>query len=1030
MKRSLRKITYREIRHSTGRFLAIMLIVMLGAGFLAGLRVTRTAMIKTLDDYNAENKFYDFEVISTLGLTQDDVKYFASLKGVEAAEGGVSTDALFAMSESTESVLKVHSVPDSINKLKLRSGRLPKSADECVLDALFTDPGIIGSTITLTDGNDSDTLSMFSGRSFKVVGLVNSPLYINFSRGTTTLGSGSVRGFVYMDKSAFKTDYFTEAYIRLKNTGGVYTDEYNNAVDAFRPTLESAAQQRAQVRYQQVLADANAKYGSAVDQYNAGVTSYDQQKTAAYKKLADAKAQLEQAERELPEKRSQLDDGWNQYYTAQDKLQAGYKEFQASEASSREQLSSAKAQLDSGWAQYNDALAQYNEHVSAFGEALTLLEKTRLDVMKQQLDAAQAQYDSGMSQLMSAKQQLTDGQAKLDATYAQLQQAEKDYAAGVEKIKQGWADYNSGMAQANEKFAQAQQALINGQASLVNAKVKIGSIVSPTVYVLDRNTNSGYSSFESDSRIVEDVAKVFPIFFFLVAALVCVTTMNRMVDEQRTQIGTLKSMGYTSWEIMKGYLLYTALASGLGSILGVCAGFVVFPKMIWMGYNIMYGFTDIELVFDAPLAAVVCGAFIACSLLVTWLSCRSELRQCPAELIRPRTPRAGKRILLEKLPFIWNRFSFLRKVSARNIFRYKKRMLMMVLGIAGCTALLLTGFGVNDSITGLADTQFSEVSLYDAVLSFRGELSQAEQQEFLKTCGSDVSGCAFLSMYSVNADVNGNPKSVYLVGTDEKDMTPYMRFAMDGKIQAYPGDGETIINDNLARILNVKIGDTVKFENSSHKTITLKVSGIFYNVIYNYAYVNMNTLRAADGFESGVNAAYMNFKDGADPYAASAKAAESDYVMAVTVSQQTLDLVSKSLQSMKYVVGLICFCAGALAFIVLYNLTNINITERIREIATIKVLGFRQWETASYVYRENMVLTIMGIAVGIPLGIWLHRYVMANIRIDMVSYAVKILPASFAWSVALTLFFAVAVDFFMYFRLNRINMAESLKSVE
>jgi putative ABC transport system permease protein len=1030
MKLALRKITYREIWRSRGRFLAIMLIVMLGAGFLAGLKVTRTAMIKTLDDYNSENKFFDFEVISTLGLTDDDVSAFAALSGVESAEGTVSTDAIFAMSENTESVLKVHSIPQSVNKLKLREGRMPQSADECVLDALFTDPDIIGSTITLMDSNDSDTLSMFSGRKFKVVGLVNSPLYINFTRGTTTIGSGSVKGFVYMPAETFTVDYYTEAYIRLASTGGVYTDQYKKAVDAFRPTLEAAAQERAQQRYKDVVADANSQYSSAVDKYNSSAASFDVQKAAAYKKLADAKAQLDAAEASLPEKRAELDSGWDQYYAAKAQLDSGWAEYNKQAAAAQPQLEQAKEQLDSGWAQYNQALEAYNQRVAAFGELLTALEKARLDASKAQLDAAQAQYDQSVNELAAAKQKLESSQTQVDDAYAKLEQGEKDYTAGVEKIKQGRADYEAGMAQANSKFAQAQQALSAGQANLVNAKVKIGSIEAPTVYVLDRNTNSGYTSFESDSKIVEDVAKVFPIFFFLVSALVCVTTMNRMVDEERTQIGTLKSLGYNSWEIMRGYLTYTGIASGAGSFIGVCIGMAVFPKIIWMGYNIMYGFTNIELVFDWKLAAIVCGAFIVCSLAVTWLSCRSELRQSPAELIRPRTPKAGKRILLEKIPFIWNRFSFLRKVSARNIFRYKKRMLMMIVGIAGCTALLLTGFGINDSITGLADTQFSEVSLYDAMLNFRGDMTAEDQAAFLKQCGDTVKSAAFLSMYSVNADINGQQKAVYLVGTDTPDMTPFMRFALDGEVQAYPGDGETIINDNLARILGVKKGDTITLEDGDHDTITLKVTGIFYNVIYNYAYVNMNTLRSAKGFETGVNAAYVNFADGADPYQAAAKAGSSDYVMAITISQQTMDLVGKSLESMKYIVGLITFCAGALAFIVLYNLTNININERIREIATIKVLGFRQWETASYVYRENMVLTLMGIACGIPLGIWLHRYVMANIRIDMVSYDVKILPMSFVIAVALTIVFAIIVDFVMYFRLDRINMAESLKSVE
>ena len=1029
MKRSLRKITYREIRRSFGRFLSILCIVLLGAGFLYGLRVTEGDMIRTLDQYADENKFFDYKIVSTLGLTADDVADFAAMDGVEAAEGTVSTDAIFNMTDGEARVVKVHSIPQRINVLKLREGRMPQADNECVVDALFAADNVLGKTITMTDNNEADTLGMFTYKTYRVVGLVNSPLYINFSRGTTTLGNGTVKGFVYVLPAAFDVDYYTEAYVRLEKTGGVYTDEYAAAINAFRDTMETEAKARAELRYQQVLAKANGQYNSAVSKYNSGVADYQAQKAAAEKQLAESLAQLDAAEAALPAARAQLDGGWAQLNDGQGELNQKWAAYQTQTADSRAQLESAKAQLDTQWAAYNQALAQYNKNVAQYGELLFLVQKAQLDATKTQLDAAQAQYDAGAAELAAADRQFSDAQAQIDAKRAELEQGEARYAAAVEQIREGRAQYAAAKTKADTQFSNAQMQLSSGQASLVNAKVKLNGIEEPTVYVLDRSTNTGYASFKNDAGIVEGVARVFPLFFFLVSALVCVTTMNRMVDEQRTQIGTLKSLGYTSWEIMRGYLAYTGLASGLGSILGVAVGGVVFPKIIWMGYNIMYGFTGIAIGVDWGFAAVVCGAFLVCSLGVTWLSCRSELRQVPAELIRPRTPRAGKRILLEKIPFLWNRFSFLRKVSARNIFRYKKRMFMMIVGIAGCTALLLTAFGLNDSITGLADTQFSEISVYDAQVSFRAPMSKADQQAFLDSCGGNVSNCAFLSMSSVSADVGGTPKNVYLVGTDEPDMSPFMHFTLNGQTQAYPGDGQVLINDNLARILKVGAGDTITLQGSDMHTLTLTVSGVFYNVLYNYAYVTMNTLRSAEGFGSDVNCAYLDFS-GSDVYKSAAAVGASDYVMAVTVCKETQGLVSRSLESMTYIVGLVSFCAGALAFIVLYNLTNINITERIREIATIKVLGFRQWETAAYVYRENMVLTLMGTALGIPLGIWLHRYVMGNIRIDMVSYAVRILWPSFAIAVALTVLFAILVDFVMYFRLDRIDMAESLKSVE
>ena len=1030
MKRSLRKITYREIRSSLGRFLAILCIVMLGAGFLAGLKVTRKAMLKTLNSYNAESRFFDFRMISTLGLTEDDVSYFASLPGVETAEGATETDALFEMPDDMESVLKVHSMPKSINTPLLRSGRLPQAENECVLDAFYFGEDVIGKTITLSERNDSQRLDLFGGRTYTVVGLVNSPLYINFTRGTTTLGSGSVRGFVYLPESALTASYHTDIYLRLSQTGDVYTAAYDDAVDGARDAFSDALNERAALRYEEIRAEAQEKVDSGRAEYESHLADYEAQAASARRQLADALVKIQSGETQLAETRGQLDGGWASLRQAQSDLDASRAQYEAALPQQQAQLEGAKAQLSAGWAQYQSGLSAYQEAVKQYGEAALAQQKVQLDATKAQLEESQTAYDQGLAQLEGAAAALQKGQAVIDENRLTLEQGETAYADGVAKMAAARSDYAAARTETEQQLLEAQQKLDDAKAELDDAQQKINEMEKPTVYLLDRYTNTGYASFKSDSGIVDGVAKVFPIFFFLVSALVCLTTMNRMVDEQRTQIGTLKSLGYRPWEIMKGYLLYTTLASGVGSVLGVLLGSAVFPKMIWKGYNIMYGFTDIQIVFDIRQSVIVCLAFLCCSLLVTWITCRKELKEVPAELIRPKAPKAGKRILLERIPFLWKRFSFLGKVSARNIFRYKKRMFMMIVGIAGCTALLLTGFGINDSVTGLADTQYDEISLYDAQVNFRSDMTAEEENAFLSDGAAAISECAFLSMSTVDAAVDGSLKSVHLVGTDTTDLSPFVHFSNKGQTVSYPQDGEVCINDNLARILGVEEGDSVTFQNSERQTITLRVSGIFHNVIYNYAYVTLHTLEETPGFDSGVNAAYVNFRDASNVYGAAAAVGSLSNVAAVSLTQSTLDLVDRSLSSMKYIVGLITFCAGALAFIVLYNLTNININERIREIATIKVLGFRQGESAAYVFRENLVLTLMGAGVGIPLGIWLHRYVMNNIRIDMISFDVKILWQSYALAIALTLLFAAVVDFFMYFRLNRINMAESLKSVE
>lgn len=1080
MKRSLNKISMRAIKKAPGRFIAIMCIVMLGSALLSGLKITRPDMLHTLDIYNGQSNFYDYQIVSTLGLTQEDIDYFAGLEGAESASGSISADALYDLPSGSDRVFKTHMITQGVNELILHSGRMPRNAGECLMDGQVYGEDMLGTTVSLSETNSEDTLDMFSRRSFTVVGIVDSPLYLSFTRGTTSLGSGSVSGYIYLPQESFDVDYFTEAYICLPDTGNVYTDEYDDNVDAFMSTIEDAADERGKIRHDDIVSEANEEYDDAYAEYSDGLSEYYTEKAKADRELADARKELEDGQRELDDAKIEIEDGWVKLNDGQKELddakaeledgeaeyenglkeyEDGKAQFDAAVGAASGQLADAKKQLDEAQAQYEQGLAQYNAAVEQFEAAYPgvplpedfIQQKQVLDAGKAELDKGLAQYNNGLAQLSAGQAQLdaakkqledarkelddgwteyNDGLAEIEENRATLEQAEIDYADGVKELKDGWSEFYTAEADALKEFADARAELSDAEIELADALDEINSIEKPDVFVFDRYSNAGYASYNNDSSIVDGIANVFPIFFFLVAALVCMTTMNRMVDEQRTQIGTLKSIGYTPREIMNGYLIYAALASASGGILGVIIGFTLFPKVIWMGYSIMYSFMPISLTCDFVLAALVIAAFMACCILVTYYSCRHELKLAPAELIRPRTPRAGKRIFLERIPFIWNHFSFLRKVSARNIFRYKKRMFMMILGISGCMALLLTAFGISDSISGLAETQFDEISIYDAQAVFKNSMSDEDEAEFLSHCGDTVDSAIFLSMYTVDAKVGESLKTVYLVGTDEDGMENYMDFHLDGEKIEYPGLGETIINDNLARLLKVEVGDTIVLQNSELDSIPLKVSGIFFNVMNNYAYVTSGTLRAANGFSSDINSAYLNFAPGEDAYEAGAVVSGSDYVISTSVNEEARISVHQSLRSLDYVVALVAVCAGALAFIVLYNLTNINITERIREIATIKVLGFRSWETASYVFRENLILTLMGMAAGIPLGIWLHSFVMSHIKVDMISYDVKIVFTSYVLALALTLLFAVIVDFFMFFHLEKINMAESLKSVE
>jgi putative ABC transport system permease protein len=551
-------------------------------------------------------------------------------------------------------------------------------------------------------------------------------------------------------------------------------------------------------------------------------------------------------------------------------------------------------------------------------------------------------------------------------------------------------------------------------------------------YVLNRGTNIGYACFESDSEIVNGVSKVFPIFFILVAVLVCMTTMNRMVEEQRTMIGMFKALGYGEGTIMAKYMIYSGSAALIGCVVGYVVGMAVFPPVIWFAYKMMY--IDIPLVyaFDLKLIIAVVLVALVCTVGTTWLTCRYELYETAANLMRPKAPKAGKRVFLEKIPFVWNKMKFLKKVSVRNIFRYKKRLFMMIIGISGCTALLLTGFGINDSIAGFADTQFDEIQVYDGSIVLSTSKDSVATGELVDELSQVTESYDFVYESSWDLTVNDSVKTVNLVAPEKTaNFGEYLIFKdSKGNGISYPEKNQAVINNAIADDYDIEVGDEIIVRNSDMDEIKLTVSGIFENHVYNYVFISPETYEEQLGGTPEYASIYFNLKSGLDAHEELAKIMAMDGAASVTINQDSRQRVSQMMNSLNYIILVVILAAAALAFIVLYNLTNINITERIREIATIKVLGFFKNETASYVFRENRVLTAIGIIVGLGLGVLLHSFVMSQIKVDMVSFDVYISPLSYIYSIILTFVFNFGVNIIMSRKLENINMAESLKSVD
>lgn len=1112
------KSTLREIRQSLGRFIAILAIVAIGVGFFAGLKVTRTAMVETTGQYLEKNRFFDYRLISTLGFEDEEIAFLQAEGDAAAVEGSVTADILYVTQEERTGVVKAHMLTDMVNNVKLLEGRMPEAADECVVDADLFAASPIGQTLTLSEENLQEDLDFFSCDAYKIVGVVQSPYYLQYERGNTSLGNGRVNGFIYLLPEGFAVDYYTEIFVKFQENFDLYSDRYEDFLAEKEPVWEALAKEAGRQRYERLVAEAREEIAD-------GKKELAEEKADAQAELADARRELEDAAAELADAEAELAEGRQEIKDAKQELEDAQREIAENEgkladartelAKGEQEIADGEAELAEAWAdwefeqkkviegegQLNAAQAELDANKETLEKqeaalnnwqmlvemkwaqgqldgsytreeydaetALIAKGRAELEAGKQavagaqgQINAGMAQVEDGSRQLSAAYMQIQDSQTALEKAKQELEEArieiadgerqlaearqkvadgqkdlaggQEDLAKGEQEYQDGLAEYEDGLKKYEEGLAEFEQEIGDAEAEIADAQKELSDLESPETYVLGRDTNVGYVCFENDSSIVDGIANIFPVFFFMVAALVCSTTMNRMVEEQRGLIGTLKALGYGRRVIMSKYLFYAGSAAALGCVIGFMGGTWLFPKVIWSAYGIMYRAEEIVYVFDPVMAVISLLAALLCTMGTTYLTCRHELSQTAADLMRPKAPRAGKRVFLERIPFIWKRLGFLIKVSVRNIFRYKKRLFMMIIGISGCTALLVTGFGIKDSIAHIAQQQFSEIQLFDLSVTLSEPLTPQAEDKLRDLAGKELEGLYPLQETTMDLTTDNGRKAVNLVVAEGgEDIASYLNLHNEKKEQLpYPGKGEVVLTDKVAGELGVGTGDTVLLQDEDRNTLTLTVSGTCRNFIYNYAYINEATYEEQMGKAPERKAAWLNVSEEADVHQISAALMQMDKVANVTVNLDTQKRFDSMMASLDLIVVFIILCAGCLAFIVLYNLTNINITERVREIATIKVLGFYKNETAAYVFRENVALTFMGAIVGLPLGSLLHSFVMNRIQIDMAAFDTIVTPLSYFLSAALTVAFAGVINGLMGPKLGRVSMTESLKSVD
>ena len=737
----------------------------------------------------------------------------------------------------------------------------------------------------------------------------------------------------------------------------------------------------------QEFESAEAKLEQGQRELNSGRAAYESQKQAAEQGFAEAEQELADAKAELDDAKAQPDEAAAEIESGRLELEDGQAELDSGRAELEENqqaLDDAQKEIDDGWAQYFDG--------------------------QKELDAAEQELNSGEEEWAASQQELLDGKAELED--------------GKRALEEGWQEYEDGKREADEELADAYQQLQDGRDEL--AKLE-----RPDWYVLGRSANVGFASFDGDAGRMESLSTVFPTVFFLVAALVALTTMTRMVEEERGVIGAYQALGYGRLRIASKYLFYAAVPSILGSVLGILIGNETLPRICWSAYLMMYDAPQLTVVFQPLYNFVGAAASIACTLGATAIACRSSLRETPAALLQPKAPKAGRRILLERITPVWKRLKFTQKVTCRNLFRYRRRLFMTLVGIAGATALLLTGFGIKDSISGIVENQYQGIYRYDTVVSLTGEGLSDGAREVLD--GSGFSG--WMEAFKESADVTAGDETIsaYLFVPEETDRLSQFITLRDRRTKEPVAFGEdsVLLTEKLAHLLGVGVGGTISIENESGRSVSFTVTGITENYVYHYVYISkelyeqemneeaepneVEAICTADEGQRGQLLAELQRQEGV-----------STAGFTEEISASFEDLV----ESLNSIIVVIIICAGALAFVVLYNLTNINVTERERELATIKVLGFRDGEVAGYIYRETTLLMLMGCAIGLVFGIVMHQFVIQTVEVEMVMFGRTVQPLSFVWSALLTILFAVIVDAAMYPKLKRIDMVESLKSVD
>lgn len=988
------------------------MIIFLGAAVFSGLRNTPYTMAASADAYLNSHNYADLTYIATLGFSDEDVTKVRKLKGVKKVVPCYQFDALFAHKDGKSGVT-VYSQENyeksMLDRPELLKGRYPKKENECIIDVNLGKYNYkLGYTIELSNDNGTKT--------YKIVGIVNDPRYIsNVDRGTNTLGDGTSSGFVEVLNEGARELGLNKKVAELRNNDHLYTSllvdvegtekynmftsDYDNLIETVNTRVKSTLSEEMSDQYDQLtgdmqlqLDDAKKQYEEGYQEYKRNLDSFNSQISQGKIKLAEARIQFYEQKKIYLKKADQVSNATQQAYNETKKID---KEIKALHDSIKDTLGNIKDK-DSAQDAFTKILNDLNENLNNFNNKL-----------------------QGVGQLLEGRIQLEKAQSQLDEAEAEL---------NIQQSKLEVTENN-----AKVQLNAAKEQLDAAKTQIDQAQQQLNQIPKGVLYSLTKNENVGIASYESYKQAIASIADVFPLIFFLVAALVSLTTMTRMIEEQRSYCGTLRALGYSKQDVIMQYIVYAFLATFFACILGILAGNQVFPRIIYFLFTyLMYGMNQSTvLVQKWSISLMTVLISVGVTLLATLSVCLQELVSTPSVLMRPKAPKAGKRILMERIHFIWKRLNFNQKVTMRNLFRYKKRFWMSVIGIAGCTALIMLGFGVKNSVSDIIPSQYEEVYKYDALIKLN---SNVEDTKKVENKIKRIEGVHNLTgAYRQNVTVLGNSEDYYstmIVYDNADEIKNFINFNdYKTKKKIILSDDGVVISQKLAEKLGVKKGENMTFSYDNTK-YTVKVSDIVQQYVSHQVYMSKTFYENLTGMKSFASILYVDMNTKKSNIKTLKNYLDHHNIGSMERLTASLDEFQQRMSSLNIIVAILSGCAALLCFIVLYNLTNINIGERKGEIATIKVLGFRRKEYCDYIFRENIILSLIGASFGMFFGYFLHRFVVLTVEMDNMLF-IRTMPLDiYLIAFGMTVGFTIIINLAMRHILDQVNMVESLKSIE